>query len=52
MEGALNLAIRLGMPNKALLNKVLDATNGAAFYENFRRAVSIIFSSAKPMLSC
>ncbi len=39
MEGALNLAIRLGLPTSALLDKVLDPSTGAAFYESFRRAV-------------
>ena len=48
MEGALNLAIRLGLPTGALLDKVLDATSGAAFYENFRRAVSTISYPAVP----
>lgn len=40
MEGALNLAIRLGLPTSALLDKVMDARAGAAFYENFRKSVS------------
>jgi len=42
MEGALNLAIRLGLPTSALLDKVLDARAGAAFYENFRKSVSAL----------
>jgi hypothetical protein len=42
MERALNLAIRLGLKTSALLDKVLDAKSGAAFYESFRRAVSNI----------
>lgn len=37
LEGALSLAIRLGLPSHSLLDKVLDPATGAAFYENFRR---------------
>lgn len=40
MEGALSLAIRLGLPSQSLLDKVLDPATGAAFYENFRRPAS------------
>ena len=39
MEGALNLAIRLGLPAGALLGRLLDPAAGPALYERFPRVV-------------
>ena len=39
LEGALNLAIRLGLPDQALLGRLLDPAAGPGLYERFRRVV-------------
>ena len=40
-EGALNLAIRLGLPPAALLGRLLDPAGGPRLYEQFRRVVRL-----------
>lgn len=39
IEGALNLALRLGLPADALLDQLLHTEGGASLYEAYRRAV-------------
>ena len=39
MEGALNLALRLGLPANTLLDQLLHKEGGASLYQAYRRAV-------------
>ena len=39
MEGALNLALRLGLPADKLLAQLLHTEGGASLYQAYRRAV-------------
>ena len=39
MEGALNLALRLGLPANKLLDQLLHTEGGASLYQAYRRAV-------------
>ena len=39
MEGALNLALRLGLATEKLLQQLLHADDGAQLYQAYRRAV-------------
>ena len=39
MEGALNLALRLGLPAESLLQQLLRQEDGAHMYQAYRRAV-------------
>ena len=44
MEGALNLALRLGLDTEKLLQQLLHADGGAQLYQAYRRAVCIILT--------
>ena len=39
MEGALNLAVRLGLPAEKLLQQLLHTKGGAQLYQAYHRAV-------------
>lgn len=39
MEGALNLAVRLGLPAEKLLRQLLHTEGGAQLYQAYHRAV-------------
>ncbi len=39
MEGALNLAVRLGLPAEKLLQQLLHSEGGAQLYQAYHRAV-------------
>lgn len=41
MEGALNLALRLGLPAEKLLEQLLHEEGGAELYQAYHRAVSL-----------
>jgi len=42
MEGALNLAVRLGLSSEKLLRQLLHAEGGAQLYQAYRRAVRTV----------
>ena len=44
MEGALNLALRLGLATEKLLQQLLHADGGAQLYQAYRRAVCILLT--------
>lgn len=44
MEGALNLALRLGLATEKLLQQLLHADGGAQLYQAYRRTVSILLT--------
>lgn len=44
MEGALNLALHLGLATKKLLQHLLHADGGAQLYQIYRRAVCILLT--------
>ena len=47
MEGALNLAVRLGLPAEKLLQQLLHTEGGAQLYQAYHRAVCSLLRYVK-----